>query len=270
MLDIPGVSVVVGTENRFEHLDLQFADSRTGVFANPLVRQAFLHVVPRQQILDEFVTPVQPDAVLLDSFLLRPGADGYAEAIAASGAADYASTDVDAAVDLLAEAGVAAPQVCLLYDPSSEQRTEEFALIRDSAARAGFVVVDCSSSDWQGLLGVAGSYDAALFAWDTTRLGPGAAGAIYRSDSALANFTRYANPEVDVLVDALAREEDPAAFARLAAEIDTYLYADAYGLPLFAYPTLTAVSADVTGVTRSPLARGVFWNAWEWKPAASE
>ncbi len=270
LLDIPGVSVVAGTENRFEHLDLQFAEGRSGVFANPLVRQAFLRVVPRQQILDAFVAPVQPDAVLLDSFLLRPGAEGYADAIADSGAADYASTDVDAAVKLLAEAGVTAPGVCLLYDPSSAQRTQEFALIRDSAARAGFVVADCSSPDWQGLLGVAGAYDAALFAWDTTRLGPGAAGAIYRSDSALANFTRYANPEVDALIDELVREQDPAAFGRIAAEIDTLLYADAYGVPLFAYPTLTAVSADVAGVTRSPLARGVFWNAWNWKPVSPQ
>jgi peptide/nickel transport system substrate-binding protein len=270
LVDVPGVSVVAGTENRVEHLDLQFADGRTGVFADPRIRQAFLHVVPRQQILDEFVTPVQPDAVLLDSFLLRPGADGYADAVADNGAADYATTDVDAAVDLLADAGVPAPGVCLLYDPSSPQRQQEFALIRDSAARAGFVVTDCSSPDWQGLLGVAGAYDAALFAWDTTRLGPGAAGAIYRSDSALANFTRYANPEVDALVDELAREDDPDAFADLAARIDAHLYADAYGLPLFAYPTLTAVSSRVENVTRSPMARGVFWNAWEWKPAPSE
>ena len=270
LLDISGVSVVAGTENRFEHLDLQFADGRTGVFADPLVRAAFLHVVPRQQILDEFVTPVQPDAVLLDSFLLRPGAEGYAEAIAGNGSAAYASTDVDAAVDLLADAGMPAPNVCLLYDPASEQRQREFALIQTSAARAGFVVSDCSSPDWQGLLGVAGAYDAALFAWDTTRLGPGAAGAIYRSDSALANFTRYADPEVDALVDELAREQDPAAFAELAAEIDAHLYEDAYGVPLFAYPTLTAVSGSVENVTRSPLARGVFWNAWEWKPVVVE
>lgn len=267
LLGLPGVDVVAGSENRFEHLELQFADGRTGVFADPLVREAFLRVVPRQQILDEFVKPVQPDAVLLDSFLLRPGAEGYPEAIARNGSADYASTDTATALDLLAAAGVTAPSVCLLYDPASERRQREFALIQQSAASAGFVVSDCSSPDWQGLLGVAGAYDAALFAWDTTRLGPGAAGAIYRSDSVLANFTRYANPEVDALVAELARAPDPAEAGRISAEIDTHLWADAYGVPLYAYPTLTAVSSRVENVTRSPLARGVFWNAWEWAPA---
>lgn len=268
LLDVDDVSVVAGTDSRVEHLDLQFADGRTGVFTDPRVRAAFLHVVPRQQIVDDLVTPVQSDAQLLDSFLLRPGADGYADAIAGNGSADYATTDVDAAVDLLAEAGVTAPTVCLLFDPASEPRQKQFELITESAARAGITVTDCSSPDWQGLLGVAGAYDAALFAWDTTRLGPGAAGAIYRSDSALANFSRYANPEVDALVDTLARTTDPGEQARLSAEIDTHLFADAYGLPLFAYPTLTAVSARIDNVTRSPLARGVFWNAWKWAPAA--
>lgn len=270
LLEVDGVSVVAGTDSRVEHLDLQFADGRTGVFANPLVRRAFLHLVPRQQILDTLVTPIQPDAVLLDSFLLRPGAEGYADAAAENGSVDYATTDVDVAVDLLTEAGVAAPTVCLLFDPASDARQQQFDLIQESAARAGFTVTDCSSPDWQGLLGVAGAYDAALFAWDTTRLGPGAAGAIFRSDSALANFNRYADPDVDTLVDELARATDPGEQARLAAEIDTHLFEDAYGLPLFAYPTLTAVSAKVANVTRSPLARGVFWNAWEWAPAPSE
>jgi peptide/nickel transport system substrate-binding protein len=267
LLGVDGVSVVAGTDSRVEHLDLQFADGRTGVFADPLVRRAFLHIVPRQQILDLLVTPVQPDAVLLDSFLIRPGADGYADAVADNGSADFATTDVDAAAELLAEAGVEKPKVCLLFDPASDARKQQFALIKESAARAGFVVTDCSSPDWQGLLGVAGAYDAAIFAWDTTRLGPGAAGAIFRSDSALANFNRYDNPDVDALVDDLVRTTDAAEQAGIAAEIDAHLFEDAYGLPLFAYPTLTAISGDVTNVTRSPLARGVFWNAWEWAPA---
>lgn len=270
LLAVDGLSVTVGTEGRFEHLDLQFADGRTGVFADERVRQAFLRVVPRQQILDEQVTPVQPDAVLLDSFLLRPGADGYADAVADNGSADYATTDVDAAVALLADAGVTAPTVCVLYDPSSERRQQEFAALRTSAARAGFTVTDCSSPDWRGLLGVAGAYDAAIFAWDTTRLGPGAAGAIYRSDSALANFNRFADPDVDALVDELVRATDADEITRLSTEIDARLWAAGYGTPLYSYPTLTAVRETITGVTRSPLARGVFWNAWEWAPADAD
>ncbi len=63
--------------------------------------------------------------------------------------------------------------------------------------------------------------------------------------------------------------DDPAEVTRLLTEIDAEVWADAYGVPLFAYPTVTAVSADVTGVTRSPLARGVFWNAWDWAPTVA-
>jgi len=268
LVDVDDVTVTAGSEGTFEHLDLQFADSRSGLFDDIRVRKAFLLVVPRQQIVDDLIAPLQEDAGLLDSFTLRPGAAGYAETIAENGSRDYAETDVDAAVALLEEAGVAKPRVCILYDPANPRRVEEFTLIRTSAARAGFQVTDCSNTDWQDLLGVAGTYDAALFAWDTTRLGPAAASAVFASDSQLANFTRYSNPAVDALIDEVETSDDEAEVARLLSEIDAKLWQDAYGLPLFAYPTVTAVSARVTGVTRSPLGRGVFWNAWDWAPAA--
>jgi peptide/nickel transport system substrate-binding protein len=269
LVGIDDVTITAGSEGTFEHLDLQFADSRSGVFGDVRVRQAFLLVVPRQQILDDLVAPVQQDATLLDSFVLRPGADGYAETIASNGSRDYARTDVRAATRLLADAGVVSPRVCILYDPANPRRVAEFKLIAKSAARAGFVVADCSSGDWDGLLGVGGTYDAALFAWDTTRLGPAAASAVFQSDSKLANFNRYSNPEVDRLIDEVDSSDDPAEVTRLLTEIDAEVWADAYGVPLFAHPTVTAVSADVSGVTRSPLARGVFWNAWEWAPTAA-
>jgi peptide/nickel transport system substrate-binding protein len=267
LVGVDDVTVTAGSEGTFEHLDLQFADSASGVFTDVRVRQAFLLVVPRQQILDDLVIPLQEDAGLLDSFVLRPGAEGYAEAIAENGSRDYARTDVKAATALLQEAGVVSPRVCILYDPSNPRRIAEFRLIATSAARAGFVVVDCSSGDWAGLLGVSGTYDAALFAWDTTRLGPAAASAVFQSDSKLANFNRYSNPEVDRLIGELDASDDPAEVTRLLTEIDTAVWADAYGVPLFAYPTVTAVAAGVAGVSRSPLARGVFWNAWDWAPA---
>lgn len=267
LVDVDDVTVTAGSEGTFEHLDLQFADSRSGTFDDARVRKAFLLVVPRQQIVDDLIAPLQEDAGLLDSFTLRPGADGYADTIAENGSREYAETDVDAAVTLLAQAGAVDPRVCILYDPANPRRVAEFTLIRTSAARAGFQVTDCSNNGWQGLLGVGGTYDAALFAWDTTRLGPAAASAVFRSDSKLANFNRYSNPAVDALIEEVGAADDNAEVTRLLSEIDAELWADAYGLPLFAYPTVTAVSAGVTGVTRSPLGRGVFWDAWDWAPA---
>lgn len=264
--DIPGLTVTAGTEATYEHLDLQFADSKSGVFGDERVRRAFLHVVPRQQIVDELVSGVQADAALLDSFVVRPGAPGYDEAIADNGSDEYQSTDVDAAVALLAEAGVTAPEVCVLYDPADERRVAQFELIRDSAERAGFRVTGCARADWVDWLGVAGAYDAALFAWDTTRLGPSAVAAVFRSDSTVANLNRYNSPEADALVDAITSTDDPEEQTAGLLQLDALLWEDAYGVPLFAHPTLTAVSERIDGVTRSPLSRGVFWNAWAWVP----
>lgn len=266
---VQGVSVVAGSESTFEHLDLQFAQSKSKVFGDPRVRQAFLHVVPRQNILSELVAPVQADAGLLDSFVLRPGAEGYAEAVEGNGSDAYRATDVDAARELLAEAGVASPEVCILFDPADARRVQEFALIQESADRAGFRVTDCSRADWRELLGVSGAYDAALFAWDTTRLGPSAVAAVFRSDSAVANLSHYSNPEADQLIDEIVATDDADEQTNLLTELDGILWADAYGVPLFAHPTLTVVSDRVDGVSRSPLARGVFWNAWQWAPGAS-
>jgi len=267
LLNVDGVTVTAGSDGTFEHLDLQFAGSRSGTFAKEQVRKAFLDVVPRQQILSELVTPVQEDATLLNSFVLRPGAIGYAEAIADNGSHAYDRTDVDAAKALLASVKTPSPAVCILYDPSNPRRVTEFKLIQKSAARAGFRVTDCSKGNWQSFLGVPGAYDAALYAWDTTRLSSTQASAVFRSDSDLANFSHYASPVVDALLKKVSATDDPTEQAALLAEVDKHLWSDAYGVPLFAFPTITAVSSTVTGVTRSPLARGVFWDAWDWAPA---
>jgi peptide/nickel transport system substrate-binding protein len=269
LLDVPGVTVTPGSEAVFEHLDLQIAGSRNGTFADERVRRAFLDVVPRQAIVEQLVAPVEQDAGTLDSFVLRPGSDGYDAAIATNGSKEHRTMHPDAARALLAQAGTPNPRVCVLYDPANPRRVAEFQLIRTSAAKAGFQVTDCSSSDWTDLLGVPGSYDAALFAWDTTRLGPTAVGAVYRTGSQLANFSGYSDPKSDALIDELHGTDDPARQDELLTRLDTRLWAAAYGLPLFAYPTVTAVDDTVTGVTRSPLRAGVFWNAWAWKPASA-
>ena len=266
---VDGVTVTTGTQGTWEHLDLQQEGSRSGVFDDEIVREAFLATMPREQILDEVVRPIDPDAALLQSFTLRPGSDGYAESIEQNGSEEYAETDRRRAASLLARAGVEDPEVCVLYDPNNPRRVDQYALIKESAERSGFVVTSCASSDWDRLLGVEGAYDAALFAWDTTRLGPAGVSAIFQSDSTRTNHTGFSDAEADEIIGDLAVELDERRQTALLSALDERVWASAYGLPLFEYPTLTAVDDRVGGVTRAPSARGVFWNAWEWKPVES-
>src|SRR5690606_36755550 len=114
-------------------------------------REAFMKVIPRQEILRELIAPLRPAADLRDSLLFIPGADGYDEA--AEHAAPYAEVDIDGARALLAQAGMPAPEICMLFDAGDARRLGEFALIQRSAALAGITVTDCSEPDWRDLLG---------------------------------------------------------------------------------------------------------------------
>lgn len=270
LLDTKGIRVTQGAQGVFEHLDLQFTGGKSGVFADPRVRSAFLHTVPRQDILTAALGSVDPDAQVLQSFTTLPGSGGYAASVRTNGSSAYASVDLQAAVDELDEAGVESPSVCILYDPVNPRRVAEFQLIQKNAARAGFSVTDCSTPDWLSTLGTPGAYDAALFSWDTTRLGPTAIADVYRSKSPLSNFTGYSNAKVDGWIADLAATDSTAARHSLLAKIDAQLWKDAYGLPLYQYVAVAGIGERVRGVSLSPQSDGVFWNAWDWQIAPAQ
>jgi peptide/nickel transport system substrate-binding protein len=156
----------------------------------------------------------------------------------------------------------------VLFDPANPRRLAEFTLIRDSAARAGFVVTDCSDPAWMDLLGVGGAYDAALFGWNEAV--PAVTGLESRLGraSTVTNFSGYSNPDVDALLASVSRSDDPEVQHESLVSIDETLWKDAYGLPLYQYPAITAWSERVSEVAPSALAPGVFWNIWDWQPAA--
>jgi peptide/nickel transport system substrate-binding protein len=219
-----------------------------------LLREAFLLTVPREQIVRELVTPIDPDAAVRESLVVRDGEGSYRQSIAAAAA-------------LIARAGATAPPVCILFDPSNPRRVTEFELVKQSAEKAGFVVSNCSTSDWQGFLGVDGAYDAALFAWDESSTAVTATQARLRSNSTVSNFSHYSSPAVDLLLDRLALEDDEDQQRALLEQVNDELMADSYGLPLYDYPSVVAYRGTIENVSLSPLA-GLLWNVWEWQPAA--
>jgi peptide/nickel transport system substrate-binding protein len=268
MRAVSGSKITSAIDGSWEHLDLQFAHGRNATFASVKVRQAFLDVVPRQQILDQLVTPLERGAMLRNSQLFLPGTAGYDAATKANGSSRYSAVDVAAARALLASAGVTAPQVCILFDPSNPRRVLEFAAIQKSAARAGFVVTDCSSPDWRELLGTPGAYDASLYAFKPSTLAVSSVGATYRSNSGIDNHNFYSNPGVDALIDRLDVATSESSRDALMRTIDTRLWTDAYGVTLYQFPAISATNGRVRGVSRSPLPPGLLWNVWAWTPVA--
>ena len=260
------VTVLTGLEGTYEHVDLQFDQGKNpeNIFSNPLVREAFMKVIPRQEIVDTLIKPIiGEDALLRDSQLFVPGAEGYDESVANNTSADYAEVDIAGAQALLAESGITDTSVCILYASNNPRRVNEFALIQASAAQAGFTVTDCGSEDWGGLLGTPGAYDASLFGWQSTSLGVTNSLPTFET-AGINNLNFYSNEQVDEIINELNGTFEVDTQITLQQEMDKLLWEDFYGVTIFQFPSVTAFSDRVEGIDPSILAPTIFWNAWDW------
>ena len=70
------------------------------------MRQAFLKTIPRQEIIDRLIVPLNPTPTLRNSFTAVPGAPGYDDLVASNGSADYAEVDIEGPRRCSTEAGV--------------------------------------------------------------------------------------------------------------------------------------------------------------------
>ena len=273
---LSGVTVTASVESTFEHVDLTFdnhgpfdAASYGGDRQRALaVRQAFLATIPRQQILDTVVHPVDASAALDNSQTFLPGAPGYASSVANNGSARYSKVDIPGAKALLAAAGVRGPvTVRIAYSKDSARRVQEFALIAASASQAGFTVVDggAAGDNFVTALGT-GSYDASIFSWQFTGTEATASEAQLKSSAnkSVGNYNGYSNAATDRDWEKI--EVTPARSAQipLLQHIDANAWNDGYGVTLYQFPDVTAVANRVHNVVNAPLSPSVFWNFWQW------
>ena len=253
-LENTGADVLTGDQVSYDHLDLRFDQP---VFADLKVRQAFLKTVPRQQILDSIVTPVNPDAKVLNSQIWVPANAPYDDSVANNGSSDYADVDIDGAKALLAGA---TPSVRILYNTNNPNRVDEFQAIQESAAKAGITVVDVGSPDWSSLL-EGGDYDASLFGWISPGVGSTGISQIFSTDGG-GNYNRYTGTNADAILTQTTL--DPDELIAIEKRMDKQMFTDAYGLPLFQLPGVFGVNKRVSGVEYMGNQTGPFWNFWEW------
>lgn len=253
---VPDATIHQGLQLAFDHLDL----NSTGVFADPKVREAFLKTVPRQAILDAIITPLAPDAEVLNSVLFVPAQEGYAKTIETNGFSAFEEPDIEGAKALL---GGQTPTVRLLYNSNNPNRVDAFTLIAQSATEAGFIIDDQGDPEWGSRLGD-GSYDATIFGWINSGVGVSGVPQIYGTGQA-SNFNGVSSPEADELMAQLISSVDPAEQTDLQVQIEELLGKTYTTLPFFQSVGVDAVSSRVGGIEKyNPNQNGVWWNVWEW------
>lgn len=268
--DLDGVTVDAADGATYEHVDFTFDNK--GPFdpeANggdeekaKKVRQAFLKTVPREDIVEKIIKPLNEEAVTRDSYSQVPGSPMYDAVTKENGVAEATDVDVEAAKKLLKEAGADAPKVRIMYDNTNSRRQQEFQLIKESAEKAGFKIEDVGDVNWGTRLGD-GTYDVSLFGWQSEGTGVTENDANFRT-GAQNNYGGYSSKKTDKILDKLlVSKEDEQE--KLLTDLESQLSEDAFGAPIFQFPELTIYRDKVKNVSSTSVSPTMFWNYWEWE-----
>jgi peptide/nickel transport system substrate-binding protein len=264
---VSDVTVDVSAFNSFEHFDFNF---QVPLLRDLSVREAVAQCLPRREILDKLVVPMDPDATLQQSRMFFPGQEGYVD----TSGGRYDKADIAGAKATLEAAGwtldngvyAKVGQRVEFHLLHNAARSAEAQLIEQSCAQAGISIIDDADPNWGKRLG-AGQFDAVLFAWNTSPTGS-AQEALYHTPpdatNLLSNYGSYSNPRADELLDQLATVTDPAEQIALANEADTLLWNDLATIPLWRLPAVVAHGDKVTGVRPNPTDQSITWNLASW------
>lgn len=260
--DLGSVNIVEGQDLAYDHLDLNF-NSET--FADEATREAFLLTIPRQAIVDRLQKPMSDEAQVLNSQIFVASEDPYEDAVKENGSDEFSSDDMDANIERAKELlDGKTPTVRILYNNENPVRADTYAMIRESASKAGFKVEDAGSPDWSKQL-KGGDYEASIFGWVSPGVGHSSYGQIFATGGG-GNYNGYSNSEVDALAAEIRKTvNDEDKVNELGTQVDSKLFEDKYGLPLFQSIGVWGVRDGVEGFDKfNPGSASFYWNVEEW------
>jgi peptide/nickel transport system substrate-binding protein len=247
----------------FEHLDFNTA----GPLGDRNLREALARCIPRQQIVDELIKPINPQATIQESRFVFPFQPQYADFARSTGGRAYDRVDLAGARAAIARSGAHTPITLRLgwnkvTSSPSQRRARTIALLQASCNQAGFTIVDAGTPTFFNEQLPNRDWDLALFAWINSPLVTSTDGT-YTTDGRY-NLTGYSNPQVDALTTRLDREVNRDRQIRLQRQIETILWQDLVTIPLHAFADIVAAAPDARNVQDNPTQAGLTWNADTW------
>jgi peptide/nickel transport system substrate-binding protein len=259
-------TLVKGDEMTWEHLDFNFAEDSPFAEANGglAAREAFAMCVPRQQIIDNLIKPINPEAVVMNAREKLPFQEDYQEVVDAAYDGRYDEVDLEGAKAKLAESGLETPvPIRIGYSAPNQRRSNEVSLIASSCNDPElFEVEDVGNPDFFGTTLENGDWEIALFAWAGS--GQIASGQAIYETGGEQNFGGFSNEEVDAAWNTLSSSVDPEVHLEQVKIIEKLLWDDLYGIPVFAFPGTVAHDASIENVIFNATQTQIAWNAEQW------
>ena len=278
---IKGIKVIGGLSATYEHVDLRLSAFQgqpeyKGVFAAADgkrafdLRRAFMLAIPRAEIVEKLIKPLNPDIPILNSVLTVPGEPGYDEIVRANGSSYYGADQ--AALNKRAIAlvkkwypnAMSQPIKINLFVPANNsRRADQAALIKANARKVGFDVT-LETTVLTGANLILTKFDAAFFGWAASAVIQARNVAVYKSQGT-GNYYGYNNPSLTPTFDALGRPMSKTVLTQSYIKIERPWIENAATLPIYQHPQIVAINPELKGVKPSPLSPQIVWNHWEWK-----
>ena len=282
---LAGVTTIGGLGGAYEHVDLRSGaysgaggSPYTGLFAGngqkaTDLRRAFLLCVPRQEIVEKLIAPINSEIPVLRSVTVPSHEDArYSKVIAANGSAYYVGSQASlnkrslSLVKKYQKNPVKNPlKVNFLVPGNNARRAAQALLLKANLAKCGFDVNLDTQVSWSPKLRDS-KYDATFFAWAATSTAQGSIRANWRSDGSNNYSGAPSVPALDaVLDDVFGRPMSQTVLIQSFIKIEREIFGKGYTIPIFQFPSVTAYDNDLKGVKASSLSPTKEWNYWDWK-----
>jgi peptide/nickel transport system substrate-binding protein len=277
---LTNVTIKGGIQSCYEHWDTRVnaapgQPDYNGIFKGhggkgADLRKAFLLSIPREEITEKLIRPINSSAVVLGSTFLAPGQEGYDRLVATNGSGYYVGTQDQLNAKALrivkkyfptASASNPVPVKVLLPSPNA-RRAAEFALAKANALKAGFDLQGDPKADW-GTRIQNTEYDAMFFAYCQTAVSQAGTNANFIIGGG-NNRTGVALPALDTILNKLQFPLDNRAMVSLMIQAERIIHAEGLTVGVFQFPAVTAYNKELKGVKPAPLSPTLVWNYWDW------
>jgi peptide/nickel transport system substrate-binding protein len=277
---LTNVNLIGGINACYEHWDTRVGNAPgqpeyNGIFKGhggkgADLRRAFLLSIPREEINEKLIKPINPNAPILGSTFIAPGFEGYERLVANNGSSYYVGPqdvlNAKAARLLKKHYPSASPsnpvKVNVLVPGNNPRRAAEFALAKANALKVGFDLVGDVQASWSPKIQLS-TYDAQFFAYCPSAVTQAGSNANFQIGGG-NNRNGISLPNLDAILNKLQLPMDNRTYISTIIQAERIIHQEGLTSGVFLHPAVTAVNKNLKGIKPSPLSDDVVWNWWEW------